>query len=117
MPGLGVTCFLSGLEIPEDKITNEHYYPKSLLPSNIANRKDNIFPAHKIINNVKGNLLPCEWEEQKIGLTLYAIKRYHIKSNSRQFLRAALKNWETYKINPCDYCIARKFENYCIKCR
>ena len=117
MHGSGVICFLSGLEIPAGKVSREHYYPRSLLPSDIAGLKENKYPAYKILNNIKGNLCPCQWEEQKIELTLYAIKRYHIKSQTKQFLRATLKNWETYKINPCDFCIARKFEEYCVKCR
>lgn len=108
-------CFLSGLEIPVGKESVEHYFPRSLLPSNIAGLKENKYPASKIVNQVKGNLLPCQWEEQKIGLTLYAIKVYHIKSFDRKFLRATLKNWETYKINPCDFCIGSKLREYCCK--
>lgn len=110
-------CFLSGLEIPDGKQSLEHYYPKSLLPSRIYSLRENIVPACKIMNNVKGNLRPCEWEERKYGLTLYAIKKYHINNQNRKFLKKALLNWETYKINPCDHCVARKFEEYCVKCR
>jgi|GEM_PF-6932543 len=110
-------CFLSGLEIPDGKKSVEHYYPKSLLPPRIYNIRENIVIACKILNNVKGNLRPCEWEDRKYELTLYAIKHYRMKYSNRRFLKDALENWKTYKINPCEHCVARKFEEYCVKSR
>ena len=110
-------CFLSGLVIPPNCVSREHLYPRSLLPKYIYSLPQNIVKVHKIINEVKGHLRPCEWEERKYDLTLYAIKHYHIKNSEKQFLEKALINWETYKINPCDFCIARKFEEYCVKGR
>ena len=38
-------CVLSGLVIPEGKFSREHYLAKSLCPYDIANMKENIFPA------------------------------------------------------------------------
>lgn len=98
-------CFLSGLEIPKGRVSREHYWPRSLIPSGFHTFKDNIFPAHKAINMIKGNLPPCEWEEQKFDLVYYAIHHYNLKNADKEFCRKALKNWETYRINPCAYCI------------
>ena len=117
MKGSGIICFLSDLEIPIGKVTREHYYPKSHLPSKIYSMPFNIVPAHKIINNIKGDLLPCQWEQQKINLSYIAIKKYHITNQNRLFLKLAIDNWQFYKINPYKYCIATKFKEYSINNR
>jgi hypothetical protein len=117
MQSSGKTCFLSGLEIPFGKVSKDHYFPKHLLPEKIYSLPENIVCACKILNNIKGDLPPCIWEEQKYKLTLRAIKVYNISNQNKKFLKMALENWNTYKINPCNYCIARKFEEYCVKSR
>lgn len=67
--------------------------------------KRNLFPAHKIINNIKGNLFPCEWEEQKFERVWHAIREYNISFTDKEFCRRTIKNWEEYRINPCNWCI------------
>ena len=98
-------CFLSGLEIPQGRISTDHYYPKCFLPPCLKGERANLFPAHKIINSIKGNLFPCAWEEQKFELVWHAIHEYNIRSKDKEFCRRALKNWEEYRLNPCYWCI------------
>ena len=98
-------CFLSGLEIPADKISREHLFPRSLIPKNFHYTKNNIFPAHKVINEIKANLKPCVWEQKKFDRVFYAIEHYDLRSADREFCRKTLENWETYRINPCVWCI------------
>lgn len=110
-------CFLSGLVIPSNRVSEEHYFPKMDLPYYIANNSANLFIAHSVLNSVKANWKPCEWEAKKIGLTQHAISSYHIKNVDRKFLIQTLENWNHYKINPCDYCLARYYKQYCINSR
>lgn len=98
-------CFLSGLEIPKGKKSTEHYFPKSLIPYNMRFDKRNIFPAHKVINTIKSNLTPCKWEQKKFDRVYYAIEHYDLRSADREFCRKTLENWETYRIEPCTWCI------------
>lgn len=98
-------CFLSGLEIPPGKYTKEHYVPLSRAPDFITHDPANIFPAHRVINNIKQNFLPCEWEEKKWNLTYHALSDWHLKHADKYFVARTLKNWETYIINPCQYCL------------
>ena len=113
----GTICFLSGLRIFDNKISHEHYYPKSRLPRIIYSQPENIYPAHKELNCIKGDLLPCQWEEQKLHLVKTAIRWYHLSNSDRKFLKQTLISWETYKTNPCEYCIANKYKEYCVKGR
>ena len=103
-------CFLSGLEIPKGRFSREHYYPVSLLPRNFKNMQQNIFPAHKVINEIKSNMLPCRWEEKKFDRVFYAIEHYDLRSADKEFCRKTLENWEVYRINPCQWCI---MQNQC----
>lgn len=98
-------CFLSGLEIPKGRFSREHYFPKSLIPRNFYYTINNIFPAHKVINEIKGNLKPCKWEQKKFDRVLFAIKHYDLRSSDREFCRKTLENWEQYRIDPCVWCI------------
>ena len=102
---MGQICFLSGLEIPSGRKSTEHYFPKSLLPYNFRSTKQNLFPAHKVINTIKSNLKPCRWEEKKFDRVLYAIQHYDLRTSDREFCKRTLENWETYRINPCTWCI------------
>lgn len=101
-------CFLSGLEIPAGRFSRDHWYPRSLIPKNFYSIKQNIFPAHKAINMIKGNVIPCEWEEKKFELVYHAIHHYNLKNADKEFCRKALKNWETYIIDPCVWCIMQQ---------
>ena len=58
-------CFLSGIEIPKGKYSREHFAPRSKLPERIAQAPNNIYPAIKIFNFIKGNRMPCVWERDK----------------------------------------------------
>jgi hypothetical protein len=98
-------CFLSGLEIPKGKNSREHYFPRSLIPQGFHTTRNNIFPAHKVINEIKGCLKPCVWEEKKFDRVFFAIEHYDIRSADREFCRKTLENWEQYRIDPCVWCI------------
>lgn len=105
-------CFLSGIEIPKGKYSREHYCPKSRLGSAAQNHY-NIYPAIKIFNHIKGNLMPCEWEEQKYDLIYHAYQNWHVKPEDRKLLRQALNGMP--KINPCEYCMCSFYKQYCVK--
>lgn len=98
-------CFLSGLEIPKGRKSVDHFYPRSLLPDKLRATPENLFPAHKTINEIKSNLEPCVWEEKKRDRVYYAITHYNLKEQDINFCIRTLENWEEYKINPCQYCI------------
>lgn len=53
---------LSNLEIPYEKANREHFVPRSRTIKRIWNDPRNIFWAHYLLNGIKGNFLPCEWE-------------------------------------------------------
>ena len=103
---MGKICILSGLEIPKGKESREHYCCKHRFPKKIWNNKNNIFWAHTTLNGVKGDCLPCEFEELKYKLTYHALMNWNLQPEDRDFLRRAIENWEIYVINPCDLCIA-----------
>lgn len=101
----GVICFLSGLEIPPGKYSVEHYIPKSRSLKILVESEENKFPSHKVINAIKSDRLPCEWEDTKWNLTYHALNDWHLKNDDKYFVARTLKNWETYIINPCEYCL------------
>ena len=100
-------CILSGLVIPAGKESIEHYLPKSRVPMCMWNRPENKFYAHYMLNAVKGNHLPCEWKEMKFDLVYKALYNWRIKQDDKDFLHAAIKNWEFYNPNPCEHCLAK----------
>lgn len=101
-------CILSGLEIPKGKQNIEHLVPKSRVPKYIANNPYNLYPAHKVINCIKGNLLPCEFERTKYSLAYHALQSWHIKSDDREFIRRTIENWETeYQPDWCSICLLK----------
>ena len=102
----GEVCILSGLEIPKGKQNREHLCPKSRVPRFIWDNPANIFPAHKVVNSIKANLMPCEFEEVKYSLTYHALQAWKIKPDDREFLQRTLQNWEhNYHPNYCDICL------------
>lgn len=105
-------CFLSGIEIPRGKESVEHYAPKSRIPKGIAQQSYNLFPAIKVINFAKGNLMPCEWEDVKYERLYYAYINWKLKPSDKKILRQALNGMP--KINPCQYCICANYVQYCI---
>lgn len=102
---LGDTCFLSGLTIPPGKYSVEHYVPISRAPRFVTDNKANKFPSHKVINAIKSDRLPCEWEDTKWNLTYHALNEWHLKQDDQYFVARTLKSWEHYFINPCEYCL------------
>lgn len=100
-------CILCDLEIPKGKESREHYIPRSRTSRHIWDNQRNIFWAHYMLNAVKSNYLPCEWEELKFELTYNAIQHWNIKEDDKDFLKAAMDNWEIWHRNPCELCIAK----------
>lgn len=105
-------CYLCDEPIlrPKD-LTKEHYCPKSRVPRYIAQSPYNIKPAIKIVNNIKGNLMPCEWEDRKVFLIYRALQSYHIDRFERQLLTRVLEKYQ--KEGPqyvCDQCAMKRFD-------
>ena len=100
-------CILSGLEIPRGQRTIEHYVPKSRAPRYIWSNPRNLFPAIKIINNMKGNLLPCEWQDTKLALAHKAYMNWHLRHDDKEIIKAAIENWHRLVFNPCEKCLLR----------
>lgn len=107
-------CVLSGLEIPKGQMNREHYLPKSRVPYYIAQDPRNIYPAIKIINSIKSNLYPCEWEYRKERLVMRAYENYRLKRPDKALIKYVLDNM--IPLNPCQYCLARYYQGYCL-CR
>lgn len=107
-------CFLSGLEIPKGQYSVEHFAPRSRIPKTIAQQSYNLYPAIKVINFAKGNLMPCEWMEQRQYRLEYAYENWKLKPIDRQIIRKALDKGLP-EINPCEYCICSKYTQYCVQ--
>lgn len=105
-----LVCCLSGEPILRSKdITKEHYCPKSRVPKCIWEQKYNIKPAIKIFNNIKGNLLPCEWEWRKIDSVSYALNNFKLDNFERNLLEKVLKKYEMQGPQyVCNVCILYK---------
>lgn len=110
------TCFLSGLEIPKGKSSREHVVPRSKAPLFVTSQKYNIRPAIKVINQIKGNLFLCQWEDQKINLCFNALEKYWLKQSDRNIIIDALARFATEKepLNPCQRCLlSEQSKEYC----
>ena len=65
----------------------------------------NLRPSIKIVNNIKGNLLPCEWEEQKVSRVYKAIYTYKLDSYELSLLKKLLEKWiKAPIVKPCNKC-------------
>lgn len=53
-------------------------------------------------------MLPCRWTEKKFDRVWFALKHYRLKPVDRDFLEKTLNNWETYKIEPCVWCVMQQ---------
>lgn len=100
-------CILSDLVIPDGKENREHYIPKSRTRKQIWNDPRNIFWAHYMMNAIKSNFLPCEWEEAKFDLTFHALENWKLEEDDRLFLKNALNHWEGWHRNPCELCLLK----------
>lgn len=99
-------CILSGLEIRKSCLTKEHLVPRARAAKYITHNPANIFPADKVVNNIKGAYLPCEFEELKYNLTYHALESWKLKFSDREFLQRTLINWEqNYKPDWCEICL------------
>ena len=108
-------CFLSGLPIPQGKMTKEHIVPRCCAPTNIISVPYNIQPAIKIINNIKGPRLLCEWEDQKISLCYNALEHWNLKQSDKDVIIRALDRFATEKepLIPCQRCVLSQATEYC----
>lgn len=108
-------CFLSGLPIKAGQFSVEHFAPRSRLPYYLAWSKFNLRPALKIMNCIKGDRFPCEWEEHKISLCHTALKKWNLKSFERDSIIKALKLFEKSdgSYNPCSDCVLSIAREYC----
>lgn len=108
-------CFLSGLPIESGDMSIEHYAPKSRVPTMYANATLNKHPAIKIINFVKGDLLPCEWHLLREERLLYALENWRLKPKQRKSIHLALKQIPLEPPqNPCDKCVLNDAIDICI---
>ena len=99
-------CILSNLQITDPNLCSiEHYVPLARVSYHLATQRNNIFPAYRIINNLKGQLLPCEYENDKVEILQYALDHYKLRQVDKEIVKAAIKNSYTYNINPCKFCI------------
>ena len=99
-------CILSGLQINDQtELSLEHFVPLSRGPYYECKQSYNIFPAFKIINGIKGSLLPCEYFENREKLLQKTLSKGHLNRKNTAILKAAIENIPNYKINPCNYCI------------
>lgn len=102
-------CILSSIKIENVKdLSLEHLVPQSRVEYGIAAQPENIYPAIKIINNIKGSLLPCEFEREKIHLFKKALRKNNLKKHEKDLVQEALDKSYSYHINPCLYCILSK---------
>lgn len=53
-------------------------------------------------------MLPCRWTEKKFDRVWFAVQHYRLEPVDRDFLLKTLDNWETYKIDPCVWCIMQQ---------
>ena len=102
---MSIICVLSDLEIPYEKANKEHYIPKSRTSKRIWNDPRNIFNAHYMLNAIKGNFLPCEWEEAKFNLTYNALQKWKLEPDDKAFLNEAMEHWQVWHRNPCELCL------------
>lgn len=99
-------CVLSGLKITDKQdLSIDHYYPKSLDENGNTYNIKNLFPSIRIINNLKSNLIPCVWEEEKFDILYHAAQNYRLNDHDYKIVVNAIKNIEYYQINPCLFCI------------
>lgn len=106
------TCIRCGLPlILAKKIVwnREHLCPKSRTPGYIHNNPNNIVWYPAILNSIKGNLFPCEWNALKDTIKYKAINRYNLKNIERDAIIYSIG--EIDMIN-CEDCCAKNTK-YC----
>lgn len=108
-------CCLCGLAITDQKdYSIEHYAPKSRTIPALANNPYNLRPAFKILNCIKGDLLPCQWHVVKIERCYRALKTYNLKARERRIVQQAIRIYENEQpVNPCTDCILSLSQEHC----
>lgn len=102
-------CILSGLHIYNKKLFSlEHYIPTSVGTREETHVIENIFPAYKIINNIKASRLPCVWEENKVRLLQKSLKKNKLSHDDQRIVENAIEIAPFYHIDPCTLCIWKK---------
>lgn len=111
-------CALCGLPIKSD-LTVEHLAAKSRFPDFIAYNPKFVVPAIKVMNSLKGNLLLCEWEEQKIDLCYKALENWNLKRKERRVIIKALARFATEKpkLTDCQHCLLSEAKEFCYEQR
>lgn len=113
-------CILSGMSIPDGEYSIDHFVAKYWLPSGLYSLPENKFPAIKIINNIKGIKMPCEWYNTRYELCYNALQNWHLKPKQEIIIIKALDRFATEKdtLNPCQLCIlSKKAKEYCYERR
>lgn len=115
-----IICCLSGLEILSQKdLSAEHYVPKARTTPDFSGDSYNIRPAIKIINSIKGALLPCEWALLREERLLYALLHWKLTKHNKSIIIKALDRLATEKdvLNPCQHCILSNAKEQCDEAR
>lgn len=111
-----IVCCLSGLPITcRQDFSREHFVPKSRTTPELSGNSYNIRPAIKIVNNIKGDLLPCEWMLVREERLLYALLYYKLTKHEKSIITKTLDRFATEKeqLNPCQYCILSSAKEQC----
>lgn len=113
----GMTCFLSGAPIINLKdFSREHYVAKQRAPAWITGQDYNIRPALKVINNIKGADLPCEWHARRIYKIEQALDSWNLSAHNQLVAREALRyivRERKKQFIPCNWCILRIYPEHC----
>lgn len=80
-------CALCGLPIYSNP-TRDHWIPKSKGGESVGN---NIKPAHKVCNGIKGDLIPEDWNREKLARYEYALAHFKLKYKQRRIVRQAIQ--------------------------
>lgn len=113
-------CCLSGLLIENPKdLSREHYVPKARAPEFYTLFPYNIHPALKIMNSIKGAMLPCEWMLLREEKLTYALDHWNLTAHNRELIIKALDRFATEKgvLDPCQYCILSTAPEQCNESR
>ena len=106
-------CFLSGLEIPQNKYSVEHYVPRSKVPEKISSVPYNIHPSIKVFNSVKADRFPCQWEYQKYHLLYETLQKWNLSQTNRHMIERAISRGLPVR-DPCKYCVCAYHTEFCI---
>ena len=82
-------CHICGQPILEKhKMSLDHYIPKC---HGGTDDVENLLPAHAICNSIKNDLMPDDFERQKLDLYKMALNKWHLKHKDKQIVETALK--------------------------